>query len=297
MTTVLGVGGIGHGVVMALRGNHDLGREESRAAQLLPVRDYCKLHIIFHYVAHLLDDASVMPIGAVGQDDAGARLIAEMAGAGMDTTLVRRLDLPTKYSVCYLYPDGSGGNLTTDNDAGDAITPEWVEQAMAGVDGPVVGLAAPEVPIAVREALLRGVAARGGWSVGCFTAGEADEFAPLVPLCDVLCVNAGEAQAAGGAAALHATMCAGQGRGILTVTDGGRPLSVMTREGVQQIPVPSQTIVSTAGAGDAFCGGFLSALIAGLPVDQAARWGIATAGFAVTRPDSIALDFSKEVVK
>ena len=293
MTTVLGVGGIGHGVVMALRGNHDLGREESRAAQLLPVRDYCKLHIIFHYVARLLDDASVMPIGAVGQDAAGARLIAEMAGAGMDTTLVRRLDLPTKYSVCYLYPDGSGGNLTTDNDAGDAITPEWVAQALAATEGPVVGLAAPEVPIAVREALLRGVAAKGGWSVGCFTAGEADEFAPLVPLCDVLCVNAGEAQAAGGAEALHER----QGRGILTVTDGGRPLTVMTPKGNFTVPVPSQTIVSTAGAGDAFCGGFLSALIAGLPVDQAARWGIATAGFAVTRPDSIALDFSKEVVK
>ena len=51
---LLGVGGIGTGILFALEGNHTLGREESRPGQLLDVRDYCKLHIIIHYVARLL---------------------------------------------------------------------------------------------------------------------------------------------------------------------------------------------------------------------------------------------------
>ena len=51
---IVGVGGIGSGIFFALEGNHTLGRNESRTATLLPVRDYCKLHIVLHYVAKLL---------------------------------------------------------------------------------------------------------------------------------------------------------------------------------------------------------------------------------------------------
>ena len=46
--TLIGVGGIGTGCVFSLDGNQTLGRNESRAAYLLDVRDYCKLHSIIH---------------------------------------------------------------------------------------------------------------------------------------------------------------------------------------------------------------------------------------------------------
>src|SRR4029450_5120153 len=48
---VVGVGGIGFGICFELEGNHDLGRSESRPAKLTDARDYCKLHIIMHYLA------------------------------------------------------------------------------------------------------------------------------------------------------------------------------------------------------------------------------------------------------
>jgi len=51
---IVGVGGIGTGLFFALEGAHDLGRDESRPARLLDVRDYCKLHIVAHYAAVLL---------------------------------------------------------------------------------------------------------------------------------------------------------------------------------------------------------------------------------------------------
>ena len=51
---LIGVGGIGSGCFFALEGNHTMGRNESRPGRSLDVRDYCKLHIITHYVAKLL---------------------------------------------------------------------------------------------------------------------------------------------------------------------------------------------------------------------------------------------------
>ncbi|HET8636983.1 MAG TPA: hypothetical protein VFL96_09045, partial [Acidobacteriaceae bacterium] len=51
---VVGIGGIGTGVVFRLEGAHSLGREESREATLLPGRDFCKLHIVEHYIAALM---------------------------------------------------------------------------------------------------------------------------------------------------------------------------------------------------------------------------------------------------
>ena len=48
---LIGVGGIGTGIFFELEGNATLGRNESRPSRLLGVRDYCKLHIVIHYVA------------------------------------------------------------------------------------------------------------------------------------------------------------------------------------------------------------------------------------------------------
>jgi hypothetical protein len=47
---LIGTGGVGSGSFFELEGNHTLGREESRAGRFLDRQDYCKLHIITHYV-------------------------------------------------------------------------------------------------------------------------------------------------------------------------------------------------------------------------------------------------------
>ena len=69
---LIGTGGIGSGNFFALDGNHTLGREESRSGHFLDRRDYCKLHIVSHYVCRLLGGSfSVIPLGMVGADDVG----------------------------------------------------------------------------------------------------------------------------------------------------------------------------------------------------------------------------------
>ena len=97
---VVGTGGIGSGIFLALEGNRTLGREESRPADLLDQRDYCKLHIVCHYVRRLLGpEVAVLPIGKVGRDDAGRAVLEEMRATGLDTALVTTSTRPTLFAV------------------------------------------------------------------------------------------------------------------------------------------------------------------------------------------------------
>jgi ribokinase len=206
-TTMVGTGGIGHGSFFLLEGNASLGREESRAGRILDRRDYCKLHIISHYVKGLLGDAcAVYPVGRVGEDDAGARLLNEMAAAGLDTRFARPVaGAPTLFSFCYFYPDGSGGNMTTADSASGLVDEEAVKEAeeviaRAGASG--IALAVPEVPLAARVALLEAAGRHGLFRVASFTRAEmpAAREQGLLGMVDLLAVNLEEALAAAGLA-------------------------------------------------------------------------------------------------
>jgi sugar/nucleoside kinase (ribokinase family) len=59
-------------------------------------------------------------------------------------------------------------------------------------------------------------------------------------------------------------------------------LEPLGEEGVY-IPVFSVEVADTAGAGDAWCAGFLSALARGLPLRECAVWGNAVGSLCVTR--------------
>jgi len=176
---IVGVGGIGAGLFFALEGSHELGRDESRPARLLDIRDYCKLHIVAHYPAALLGARPtgrpfhVVPVGAVGADETGRRLREEMEAVGMDTALVRVApQRPTLLSVCFQYPDGSGGNITTSNSAAAALRPEDLDGVAGLLDARTVALALPEVPLDVRHALLRRAGEAGALRVAALASAE-----------------------------------------------------------------------------------------------------------------------------
>jgi ribokinase len=133
---LIGTGGIGSGAFFALNGNHTLGREESRSAHFLKRRDSCKLHIVAHYVAtHIGPDFATIPVGKVGDDDVGQQLAAEMRTAGLELRHVAVApDEPTLYSLCFVYPDGAGGNLTVDDSDCARVDPAFVAQSEAAFD-------------------------------------------------------------------------------------------------------------------------------------------------------------------
>ena len=75
-------------------------------------------------------DLSVIPIGKVGDDEAGRELIREMQAIDLDLKYVTRCPAyPTLYSFCFIYPDGSGGNLTTADSACSQVDARTVEEA------------------------------------------------------------------------------------------------------------------------------------------------------------------------
>jgi len=302
---MLGVGGIGSGTFFALNGEHTLGREESRSGHFIDRRDYCKLHIISHYVKVLLGEGfATLPIGRVGDDEAGQRLLKEMGAAGLDLRHVRVVPgVQTLHSFCFLYPDGSGGNLTTDNSACDLVGAEDVSRAeadFARYRSSGIALAVAEVPLPARRELLQMGTRYAFWRVAAFNS---TEIVPaigtgLLAEADLLALNRDEAAAAAGMradeapplslveAALARLRTSNPGLQV-TVTAGKDGSWSWDGECLRHVPAFPVKAVSTAGAGDAFLAGMIVGRVAGLDLDAAQELGTLVAAHAVTSPHTI----------
>ena len=331
-TCAIGIGGIGAGMVYALQGDHELGRNESRLGELLDARDYCKLHIALHYLARLMgsrytaESFRVWPVGVIGNDEAGRQILREMDVAGMDTRFVRtHAGLRTPFSVCFMYPDGSGGNITSSNSAAAALAMDDLKEAAplmraAGPRG--VALCAPEVPLELRRDFLQLALDCGNYRACSFVLGEIDQAKAmgLIHLADYLALNSEEASALLGdrpghildddllierATALSVT----RPRLRLTISTGRKGAYAFEGGRCQFCPAPALQASSTAGAGDALMAGVLCGLAAGLPFIIPNRYGGSFSGrtlltaldlgvlngsFSVTSPHTIHPDTSLE---
>ena len=214
-----------------------MGREESRSGHFLDRRDYCKLHIVSHYVRRLLDpDFPVIPLGMVGADDVGDRLLAEMAEVGLDLRYVGKAEgRRTLYALCLIYPDGSGGNVTENDSACAAVDADWIAQAeaeFARYAGRGIALALPEVPLAARQKLLALGTAHGFLRVASFTTAEILELGDELKDVDLLALNLDEAAALAG---------------VSTETLGGGDPEEIAKAALAKID-PGTMLTVTAGA-------------------------------------------------
>jgi ribokinase len=307
---LVGVGGIGTGIFFQLEGNHTLGREESRPGRLLEVRDYCKLHIVIHYVAKLLganpsgSPFHVVPLGNIGDDPPGRQVLQEMSDAGIDTRLVRTLrGTPTLFSVCFQYPDGKGGNITTSNSAAAALTANdlgVVNAILASRGKRTVALAAPEVPLDARRRLLELATGAGAFRAASFVAAEVGPARDLgmFELLDLVSLNEEEAaELVGGQFTAEAPerfldVCLDfldktNPRLRMVVTAGQSGAYALADGRWDYRPAPKVEIASTAGAGDSLLGGVIAAMAAGIPLLRKQTPPDMTAG----RPLETALDF------
>ena len=285
---LVGTGGLGTGMFVQLVGDHTLGREESRSAALLEQRDRCKLHIITHYVKTFLGPGfRLVPVGAVGQDEPGRTVLAELGQLGYETDHVEVMpDRPTLFSVCFTYPNGDGGNITLDGTASGCVTAADVDRALPVFEqhaGRGIALAAPEVPLAARRRLLELATAHGFLRAASFLSGEIDAARKdgLLDLVDVLSVNIDEAAAAAGMAydaasqpeeivdaAIDRLRADNPGMQIV-VTAGGRGSWVWDGRELTHTRPFAVPVVNTAGAGDSHLGGLLIGLSAGLDLPAA----------------------------
>lgn len=311
-----GTGGVGKGILFRLQGTHPLGKNESRAAELTDSADFCKLHIILHYVAAFAGaDVPVYAVSCVGSDETGAELLALMEKSGIRTAFMRTdAERKTMYSVCYQFPGGEGGNITAVNGANNQVRAKDEEAFFRtpAAAGRGIVLSAPEVPLEARIAMLREGRRHGALTVSSVLSGEMESFSRMggFALTDLLAVNEDEAAALAqalpgapgddpAARSFHALQRQNP-QLLLAVTRGKRCSVLYHGEKCQSRPGIPVEAVNTAGAGDCYLGVLIAALLKGIPVfrtpgmeeDIASAQDLATLASAakVRCPDTI--DFS-----
>jgi len=308
---IVGTGGIGSGISMRLEGNHLLGREESRWVTLLEGRDYCKLHNVFHYLQVLVgDEVRVLPIGKVGDDEAGSNLLGEMRDIGMDLEHVATVTgKATLYSVAFTYPNGDGGNLTTLHSASDDVSPadiRAVQPQLVSAFGAGMAVALGEVPLNSRHELLRMGGELGFLRVATFVPGEAPIAlaAGMLNDVDLLVLNRDEAAAFTNLEAGGDEFAAGAIRSLLAInahlwiviTAGAVGSWSWDGSSLVHAPAIAAQVRSTAGAGDAHLAGILSGLVRGLDLHEANRFGALIGSMKVESQHTLNADISWQSV-
>lgn len=325
---IIATGGIGSGMFFSLAGNETLGREESRMATLLPYKDYCKLHIVLHYISVLLGASSngnfrSYPIGKVGADETGRSLKNMMQNAGMITDHVHLSGShSTLFSVCFQYPDHAGGNITTAASASnDVLTADIDNFFSASIinSGKEIILAVPEVPLESRVRLLEHGRERGSLTMASIQSAEIIQFENLngFQLTDYLFINLDEAgriaevDPSTAAETIVLTAIA-KLNGInpsltLFITCGAAGVYGYFKNHLEYFPSVEVEVISTAGAGDAFLAGTVAGICCGLPLiknnkelaqtmSTATELGIVVAALSVTAQDSIHTGINRDVL-
>lgn len=312
---IVGTGGIGSGRSFMLNGEHTLGREESRSGRFLDARDYCKQHIILHYIKVLLGPAfTVLPVGKVGNDDLGNALFKEMTESGFDMSHIEKVEgVSTLFSFCFHYPDGTGGNLTTDDSASARVDFACINKAADAIRrlGPKgIVMAAPEVPLEARKRLLELGRKYQSFCAASFTSEEIQPATNLGMMAnvDLLAINLDEAaalvnesrtQSDGPILAMKAVQkLQSYNENIqVSITAGVEGSWCWDTEQLHHCSAIDTKVNSTAGAGDAFFSGLLCGIAAGKSLHQSQQLATLVGGLSVTSPHTIHPDLDRQLLR
>lgn len=222
-------------------------------------------------------------VGAVGSDDAGRQLRADLEAVGVDVAGLVEVDAPS--GVALIAVDDAGENtIVVVPGANAAWGPELLDRLDLGPGDIVV--AQLEIPIAVTAEAARRARAAGA-RVVLNAAPSHPEAASLLGDVDVLVVNEGEARDTLGLddprddAALAAAALAAGCAVVVTLGADGARLAEPGRP-VQAVPAPRVAAIDTVGAGDAFVGGLAAALSGGHELVDAVRRGTAAGALTAT---------------
>lgn len=242
----------------------------------------------------------VHSVGAVGTDPLGDVLISLLQRDGVDTTYLRRTDLPTSASVLPIRRDGSrpafhhiGANAV----AAREVPWEIIESCDH------LHLGAPELYGEDAVRILKFAREHGvTTSADCLAPGLPDFFPMIEPALEFVDYFLPNGEQARGWTQTTDTVAAAQrlcasGAGCAAVTDGAAPTAVATRDGrLHSVPVFEADVVDTSGCGDAFSAGFIRGLTLGYEPRDAAELGAATAAQVVSGLGSSHGHFSLETV-
>jgi ribokinase len=252
--------------------------------------------------------ASVMLVGAVGDDDTGRGALDELRAEGVDVGGVAVLD-GVATGVALIVVDAAGENqIAVGAGANDHLEAAHVRATLRGIDDLAVVLVSTEVPAAAVAAAV-GTAAE--LRVGCVLnpAPVVHAVLGLLDLGPLLTPNEGEladlvrrgrgggdttpdSTTEAGAAALHAATGA-----PVVVTLGGDGMLLVDSGGAGRLRAHPTTVRDTTGAGDTANGVLVARLAAGddlgdavVAANVAAALSVAVTGARAGMPTAEALE-------
>jgi ribokinase len=233
--------------------------------------------------------AEVRLVAPVGLDEAARRIRDVLAAEGLDPALLVVVDAPTDEAVIWVAEGGENAIVST-ADAARRLLPAGVAAAVAGLGPSDTLLVQGDLPLETTAHCVEAARGCGARWLVVNTAPGLPGAELLVPVADVLVVNAGEAMGLSGASGPEAAAEALVSRGArsVVVTLGAAGAYLLTGGTRHQVPAPEVTAVDTTGAGDVFAGVLAAALDAGSDLCAATAWAVRAASLKVTRPGTIA---------
>lgn len=243
-------------------------------------------------------------VGRVGDDGFGRAIVRRLRGEGVDVSgvvvdeerrtglLIRERRALGPSEVLY-YRAGSAGSALAPADI-EAVTAAFIGAQWLHVTGitPALSDSAHEAVLRAIE-LARASHVRVSFDVNLRRRLWSDEQAatrlhPIAVGADLVFGDAGELAIVAGLApspdGLHAARALRTGGSGSVIIKRGADGATLVGEGapVDAPAVAAARVVDTVGAGDAFCAGYLAALLDGLDAAAALRWGNACAAAALS---------------
>lgn len=233
--------------------------------------------------------AQTAMVGHLGDDGFAAQLRQSLAADNIDALHVTTADAAT--GVALIVVDANGQNsIVVASGANMRVTPADVDAAAETIAKADVLLLQLEIPLdSVKRAAE--IAHANGVTVILNPAPAQPLPADLLALVDIVVPNESETATLTGLpvesqAELAAAASALRDFGIETVllTLGERGVLLADSDGIELFPAYKvEIVVDTTAAGDAFLGGFASAMAEGKSVAEAVPWGCASGALAVTK--------------
>ncbi len=235
--------------------------------------------------------AKVTFVSKLGRDAFGDIARDTWAREGINARVALSDSQPTGAAFIYVNEvNGENAIIVVPGAAGSISTAD-VDAAAEAIQGARVFVTQLEQPVAAARRALE--IARAADVVTVFNPAPAAPFdEDIYPLCDYIVPNETEAAAITGLpldslddARKVGDVLMAKGAGTALITLGDKGALFHARERSVHVPaVKAGAVVETAGAGDAFVGGFAAALARGDDPLAATRFGCAVAGISVTRP-------------
>jgi ribokinase len=234
--------------------------------------------------------ARVTFISKIGHDDFGNVALDTWRREGIVTAVAQDDSEPTGAAFIYVNEQSGENAIIVVPGAAATITPADVDAAAGAIRNAAVFVTQLEQPI---PAAHRGLEiAREANVITVFNPAPAEVVDDAIyPLCDFVTPNETEAALLTGieVRSLDDAKRAGdaflkKGVGTALITLGENGVLLHGASGSDHVPAfRVGPVIETAGAGDAFNGGFAAALARGDAPRDAARFGCAVAGISVTR--------------